>query len=85
MLLVPLDLTSMLFVKDLVQDAFRMVCLTLTFPEFLRWDLGGHGGRVPWGREQHVWSCASAAGEGNSAAQGGIVGYIHMGRCWRVI
>lgn len=72
-LLVPLGLTSMLFVKDLLQDAFRMVCLTLTFPKFLSWDLGSHGGRVPCGRKQHVWSYVSAAGEGLSATQGGIV------------
>lgn len=69
MLLVPLGLTSMLFVKDLVQDAFRMV----TFPKFLSWDLGSHGGRALCGRKQHDWSYASAAGEGISAAQGGTV------------
>lgn len=73
MLLVPLGLTCMLLVKDLVEDAVRMVCLTLTFPRFLSWDLGGHGGRVPCGRKQHVWSYVSAAGEGISATQGGIV------------
>lgn len=73
MLLVPLGLTSMLFVEDLVQDAFRMECLTLTFPTFLSRDLGGHAVRVPCGRKQHVWSRASAAGEGPSATQGGIV------------
>lgn len=73
MLLVPLGLTCRLLVKDLVEDAVRMMCLTLTFPRFLSWDLGGHGGRVPCGRKQHVWSYMSAAGEGISATQGGIV------------
>lgn len=85
MLLVPLGLTSMLFVKDLVQDAFRMVCLTLTFPRFLTWDLGGHGGRVPCGRKQHVWGCASAAGQGLLPHREALCAYIDLGRCWKVI
>lgn len=57
-----------------------MVCLTLTFPKFLSWDLGGHGGRAPCGRKQHVWSYASAEGEGLSATQGGIVWLYRHGQ-----
>lgn len=67
----------MLFVKDLVQNALCMVCLTLTFATFLRWDLGSHRARVPYGRKRCLWSCASTAGESIPYTQRAIVCFLY--------
>lgn len=77
MVLLPLVLTPTLFVKDLVQDALSIVCLTWTFPKFLSWHLGSHRAKGPRGSKMCAWSYTSTAGESISASQQGIVCFLY--------